>query len=120
MPQSPSDRRMALQRELEASQQRLADMNAYQAQQEQQWAVEDAKRKEEDRLARQARKLQKEADKKEREGRKKEKLRNGRAPPREQEPIFFSGNTKPKKTRYVCVPLHQVFPWMCLSVAGFP
>jgi hypothetical protein len=27
-------------------------------------------------------------------------LRNGRAPPRDKEPIFFNGNKQPKKTRY--------------------
>lgn len=104
MPQTPNERIATLQREYEASQQRLADINRNQAERERQWAIEDAARREEDELARRARKAQKELDRKEREGRKKEKLRSGKAPPRDKDPPIFGGNNKPKKTRYVSLP----------------
>jgi hypothetical protein len=114
MPQTPNERIAALQREYEASQQRLADINRTQAERERQWAIEDAERKKEEELARRARKAQKELDRKEREGRKKEKLRSGKAPPRDKDPPIFGGNNKPKKTRYV-----SLFP-VCRAPSGAP
>jgi flagellar biosynthesis GTPase FlhF len=99
MPVSPHDRMTDLQRQYEASQARLEQINAQQREREKQWQIEDQERREQDRLARRAAKAQREAEKKEREMTRRERQRSNKPPPRDSSPLFFSGTKQPKKTR---------------------
>ena len=86
-----------LRKQVEQHEADLERIRLEQAERAREWAHEEQLRREQDNLTRQNMRLNREKQAREEAFRRKEQQRLSRPPPKEKEPIFFSGSTQPKR-----------------------